>query len=99
MTAMGVLLLLAWPAAATVSGLIDCRAAIHTREDRAQYLEQGACGAGAQEAVMWLKQEAARGKITVVTGEGLGVQDDLAWLRLRGEGNVRMFSRKEMPRL
>ncbi len=98
-TAMAIAFLLVWPAAATISGVIDCRAAIHTREDRAQYLAEGACGDAAEDAVEWLKTEAAKGKITVVTGDGLGVQDDLAWLMLRREANVTLFAHKEMPRL
>ena len=81
----------AWPVAASLAGVLDWRAPILCKEDRSQYFVQSSGGMAAQAAVGWLEQQALRRPITVLTGGGLGLQNDYTWLMLRDQPGVRLF--------
>jgi 4-amino-4-deoxy-L-arabinose transferase-like glycosyltransferase len=90
-------LLVAWPLAATVALVADPAAAVRTRRDRAEYLADSSAGAAVQAAVEFLRGEADKGPIAVVTEPGFGLENDYVWLMLRGHPNVQLLAVDAFP--
>jgi 4-amino-4-deoxy-L-arabinose transferase-like glycosyltransferase len=84
--------LLVWPLAMTAVSNVDDGAPTMLAMDRAEYLGSSCAGIGAAQAVNWLEAEARKAPITVVTGTGFGIEQDLMWLRLRGNANVQLLA-------
>lgn len=99
LAALAAVLILAWPLAATVALVRDPAAPIRTKRDRGEYLADASAGAAIEQAVAWLRHEADRAPITIITHPGFGTENDYVWVALRGHPNILLLATEKLPLL
>jgi len=88
---------LAWPLWMTVAMTRDFSNAPLGMADREQYVDHAADLV--EQAVAWLDSQADIHPISVVTRNGLGLENDLTWLLLGGVRNVQLLADDSLPPL
>ncbi|MEO8432749.1 MAG: glycosyltransferase family 39 protein [Acidobacteriota bacterium] len=96
LAAAAVAVLFAWPAAELVRQAADWESQTLTVEDRRQYSSGWPAGPASEAAVEFLKAQARRGPIVLITPEISGNPTDAAWVLFRGNPRVGLFSVKDV---
>ncbi|HUO10450.1 MAG TPA: glycosyltransferase family 39 protein [Phycisphaerae bacterium] len=97
--AIAAAVVLAWPTCIVTWSAFNWQAPVLVSADVGQYITRQCAGPAAEQAVAWVKARANEGPMTVITGCGIGLPNDLVWLGLRDHPNVHLYWDGELPPL
>jgi hypothetical protein len=94
-------LLLLWPAWAVGKAAADWRAPLMPEKDMRQYVSGSPNGSASEAALAWVKTQSAQSPLTLITGNWIGLPNDLIWLGAHNDPRIALFwyDNKSSPRL